>query len=75
VQSILPETHTVLFFSRSQLICCSLCASRMAARRATGACSGHVMPRTVVVGKLTEGLTSVSAVARTCRGQCRGRSL
>ena len=35
----------------------------MAARRATGACSGHVMPRTVVVGKLTGGLTSVSAVA------------
>ena len=35
----------------------------MAARRATGACSGHVVPRTVVVGKRTGSLTSVSAVA------------
>ena len=34
----------------------------MAARRATGACSDHVVPRAVVVGKRTGGLTSVSAV-------------
>ena len=35
----------------------------MAARRATGVCSGDVVPRTIVVGKRRGGLTLGFAVA------------